>query len=492
MADVLQFCRPEEVGVHPEWVENYTRSLKKLGKMQHSFLMMRHGKVFAEGYHKPFDKDQFHRMYSVSKTFVSAAIGLLVDDGRIRLTDRVIDYFPDLLPEKVDPLLEQATIRDLLMMATPYPQGTYDRYTENWIKSFFQPPFAADHPAGSEFRYDTSGTYTLDVLVERVAGKPFLEFLKDRMLRDLGFSEDSWCVESPEGIQWGGSGVQCTTRDLARFALVFLNGGKVNGKQYLSEEYVKAATSKQIDNLGPEGVKMTHGHGYGYQIWRTYDNSFSFCGMGGQLAICIPEKDFLFTCTGDMQGEPDDYELIYTCLWNEVIEKLDDQQLPADDAALAHMNETLQNLTCVVPEGAGSSVWAEKINGVSYQLGENPMGIRSFKVLFDGGQGKIVYDTVRGEKVIPFGLGAYEHSLFPDAYDYGRRMHQEELVHYKCMSAAVWPEENRLLIRTYVIDDYFGNMAANFTFQGDTVEVSMTKTAEWFLDEYVGTAEGHQ
>lgn len=492
MADALQFCRPEEVGVHPSWVENYTNSLKKLGKMQHSFLMMRHGKVFAEGYHKPFDKDRFHRMYSVSKTFVSAAIGLLVDEGRINLTDKVIDYFPDLLPEKVDPLLAQATIRDLLMMATPYPQGTYDRDTENWIQSFFQPPFAADHPAGSEFRYDTSGTYTLDVLAERVAGKPFLEYLKDKMLRELGFSEDSWCVESPEGIQWGGSGVQCTTRDLARFALVFLNGGKVNGKQYLSEEYVKEASSKQIDNLTSEGIDMTRGHGYGYQIWMTHDGSFSFCGMGGQLAVCIPNRDFLFTCTGDMQGEPNEYEGIFSCLWDEVVNKLEDEPIPCDDAALKRMNETLQNLTCVVPAGEKTSVWAEKINGATYHLGENPMGINSFAVTFDGGKGKIVYDTVRGEKIIPFGLGQYEHCLFPDAYHYGRRMHQEEAVHYKSMTTAVWPEENRLLIRTYVIDDYFGNMAANFTFCGDEVSISMTKTAEWFLDEYVGTATGRK
>ena len=79
MADILQFARPEEVGVRPEWVSDYVRRMNATGKMCHSFLMMRHGKVFAEGYWKPFHKDWLHRMYSVSKSFVSGAVGMLID-----------------------------------------------------------------------------------------------------------------------------------------------------------------------------------------------------------------------------------------------------------------------------------------------------------------------------------------------------------------------------------------------------------------------------
>ena len=81
MSDILKFCRPEEVGVRPEWVADYVNTLNGMRKMCHSFLMMRGGKVFAEGYWKPFHKDWLHRMYSVSKTFVSAAICMLYDEG---------------------------------------------------------------------------------------------------------------------------------------------------------------------------------------------------------------------------------------------------------------------------------------------------------------------------------------------------------------------------------------------------------------------------
>ena len=144
MADILQFCRPEAVGVRPEWVSNYVNELNRRRKMCHSFLMIRHGKVFAEGYWKPFHENWLHRQYSVSKSFVSVAIGLLVDAGRIKLTDRIVDYFPDQLPEDLHPLIAEMTIRDMLMMATCHKHSTYKFTDMDWLKTFFQPHYEPD------------------------------------------------------------------------------------------------------------------------------------------------------------------------------------------------------------------------------------------------------------------------------------------------------------------------------------------------------------
>lgn len=491
MADILQFCRPEEVGVHPQWVADYVNEMNRRGKMCHSFLMMRHGKVFAEGYWKPFHKDWLHRMYSVSKTFVSAAVGMLIDEGKLSLDDRIVDYFPDQLPENVHPYIADMTIRDMLMMATCHRYNTYRGEDMNWLRTFFEPHAEPDHPAGTEFRYDTSGTYTLDVLVERIAGKDFLTYLKDKALRELGFSEDAWCVEAPEGHLWGGSGVECTTRDLARFALIFMGMGEVGGKRYLSEEYVRAAASKQIDNAAAVADREVSGHGYGYQIWRQWHNSYVFLGMGGQLAICIPDRDFVFCCTSDMQGDADGYDVpINRVLWETVMDKLSDASLPYDDGAYAELNRLLDSLEVSVPFGELDSPMAEKIGGVRYILGENPMGIRSFEIRFTEDGGEVCYHTDRGDKRFPFGVGRYEDTHFPETHYSGRRINEPLGREYRCLNAAVWKAENRLLVRTYVIDDYFGNMAAEFTFDGDRVHLSMTKTAEWFLDEYAGTADG--
>lgn len=491
MADILTFTRSEEVGVHPAWIENYVLEMNRRGKMCHSFLMMRHRKVFAEGYWKPFHQNWLHRMYSVSKTFVSAAIGMLIDEGKIKLTDKIVSYFPDKLPENLQPLIAEMTIRDMLMMSTCHKYSTYTGSDMDWLRTFFDPHHEPDHPSGTEFRYDTSATYTLDVLVERLTGKTFLEYLRDKALRELGFSEDAWCVEAPEGYAWGGSGVECTIRDLARFAMLFLYNGKLNGKQYLSEEYIKAATSFQINNVENGKIDAMHGNGYGYQIWRTWHNTFSFCGMGGQLAICIPDKDFLFVCTSDMQGDADGYVPIYNVLWDTVINHLtDDDVLPHDDAAYEKLNHTLESLTVSVPLGEKTSPMAEKINGATYTLEENPMGIRGFTIRFEGEAGQVCYNTSRGDRVFPFGIGRYEDTKFPETHYSGKRINQPLGDGYRCLNAAVWKAPEKLLIRTYVIDDYFGNMAAEFTFDGDRVHLSMTKTAEWFLDEYVGQAEG--
>ena len=185
MCDILQYCRPEDVGVHPTWVEDYVNEVNRCRKVQHSFVMARGTRVFAEGYWKPFHRDWLHRMYSVSKSFVSAAIGMLADERRITLEDRIITYFPEQDDGNVHPLIQEMTIRDMLMMATCHKTNSYGVGDANWLRTFFHPHHEPDHPAGTEFRYDTAASYTLDVLVERLTGKTFLEYLKDKALREL-------------------------------------------------------------------------------------------------------------------------------------------------------------------------------------------------------------------------------------------------------------------------------------------------------------------
>nr|MBQ4319416.1 serine hydrolase [Clostridia bacterium] len=491
MSDILRYVRPEEVGVRPEWVIDYVNEINRIRKVHHSFVMMRGGCVFAEGYYKPFHKDWLHRMYSVSKTFVSAAIGMLADEGRISINDPIIKYFPEKDDENLHPLIREMTIRDMLMMSTCHKYSTYNRNDMDWVDTFFHPHHEPDHKAGTEFLYDTSATYTMDALVERMTGKTFLEYLKDKALRELGFSENAWCVEAPEGYAWGGSGVECTTRDLARFAMLFANGGVVGGKRYLSEQYVKEATSKQIENLG-SGAKpdACSGNGYGYQIWRGRDNCFCFLGMGGQIAFIIPHLDIIFTCTSDTQGDADGYHGLVDIFFDTVVNKIEKERIALDDAAYEKMNTVLSALELNLPAGEITSPIQDSVYGKTYELGENPMGIESFTFDVSGSAGVLTLNTNRGRKLFPLCLGRYADTVFPETHYSGRRINFPKGEGYRCLNTAVWESENTLLVRSYVIDDYFGNMAARFTFDGDKVSVNMTKTAEWFMDEYVGKAEG--
>ncbi len=487
--DILQFCRPEAVGVHPSLVENYVNEMNRRHKMHHSFVMMRGGKVFAEGYWKPFHREWLHRMYSVSKTFVSAAVGMLADEGKLKLSDPIIQYFPEKDTAALHPYIREMTIRDMLMMSTCHVSNAYRSKDPDWLHVFFYPHNEPDHKAGTEFRYDTSATYTLCVLVARLAGQEFLDYLKDKALREIGFTEKAWCVEAPDGHMWGGSGVECTTLDLARFAMIFACKGVINGKRYLSEEYINAATSKQIENYTTVR-DAAEGWGYGYQIWRVRDNCYAFLGMGGQIALVVPHKDLIFTCNSDMQGDADGYHCIVDILFDTVIDHMSDGEIETDDAAFDRMNAVLGALEVAVPAGENTSPILEKINGARYVLSENSMGMREISFSFSGSAGILTYYTDRGEKHFPLCLGRYADTVFPETHYSGKRINQPLGKEYRCLNAAVFTAPDTLLVRSYVIDDYFGNMSAEFKFDGEKITLNITKTAEWFMDEYPGTAEG--
>jgi CubicO group peptidase (beta-lactamase class C family) len=125
-------------------------------------------------------------MYSISKSFVSLAIGSLIGEDRLHLDDPVASFFPDKVPQDLHPWLAQATVRDLLMMATPHSENAYTRHDKDWAWCFFnkQP----SHPAGTVFAYDTAATVVLNTIVERISGMPFLEYLRPRLLDPIGFS----------------------------------------------------------------------------------------------------------------------------------------------------------------------------------------------------------------------------------------------------------------------------------------------------------------
>ena len=127
----------------------------------HSLLVARHGKLVLEAYYEPYGRDTLHRMFSQTKSYTSLAIGLLVQEGRLRLNDRICEYFPEYLPGKVHPWMGEMTIEDMLKMESCHNMTTYNKTstTENWVRSFFQT--VPTHRPGQVFMYDTSASRTL-------------------------------------------------------------------------------------------------------------------------------------------------------------------------------------------------------------------------------------------------------------------------------------------------------------------------------------------
>ncbi len=477
---------PESVGLHSDGIADFIEEIVSARLCTHGLAVVRFGKPVFESYEKHFSPDKVHRMYSVSKTFVSAAIGTLIDEGRLSLSDKVASFFPERVPANLHPYIAAATVRDLLMMATPFNGTTYGVQDSDWVKTFFTAE--PSHMPGTVFNYDTSASLVLDAIVERITGKPFMDYLYEKVLKYIGFAEGRRCVKSPEGFSWGGSGVLCTLRELAAFAQLFLDNGRAHdGRQLISEEYITAAVSKQISNEVDNAFSSYGTYGYGYQVWRTEDG-YAFLGMGNQLAIIYPEKQLFFVCISDDQGNSAAREILLRSFKKNVVEKITSDCLPENANAKSRLDSLCGSFKMPVPEGSAFSPLAQRINGKVFELNKNPMRISDIRFDFEGDCGKMTYTTPRGVKTLTFGMGYFDDGVFPETHYFGDTIGTPLGRGYECHTAAAWQSEDKLIIRCYITDDYLGNLTASVSFKSGAPDLLMTKTAEWFLDEYKGFA----
>jgi len=483
---------PEAAGISSKNILYFIKELEKYKLNTHSIVMARGNNIISETYYAPFHKDFKHRMYSVSKSFVSVAVGLLVDDGVISLDDKFIKYFPEYVnDENCDEYLAEMTIRDALKMETcmALQLDWFHEFTDDRTKLYFQ--WKKRYIPGTIYRYDSPVSYMLNVIVEKLTGKPFLEFMKDRFLRDIGFSEDAYCLECPGGHSFGDSGVMCSTRDLLTFARFVMNGGTWEGKRYMKEDYLKEASSFHVAN----SIYDIFSHssiGYGYQIWQAPDGGFAFIGMGDQFAICDRKRDFILTINSDNQGNTNSRFILYHALYEDIIEKLG-EPLPEDPEAYNELlqYESTRKLNALDDEKY--SPLAEKISGKTYILSENPMGITKLRFDLDSDGGTMYYTNAQGDKAITFGWGENRFQTFPQT-GYSDMIAGKLCPGnaYHCAAAGGWLEPSKLHIKVQAIDKYFGTLHMAFSFKDSRVVVVMEKVAEAFFEEYSGIAMGKQ
>ncbi len=312
--NIFENAKPCEAGVPDENMRSFFGRIENLPFCVHSVIMIRGQKVFAERYYDSFDKDTLQRMYSVTKSFVSLAVLSLASEGKISLDDYITTYFPE-YPTPYE-YTKKTTIRNMLMMRSPHDRTTYKRNLEgNWAESFFSTE--PSHMPGTVFKYDSSASHTLGALVEKLADKPVLDYLRDKFLDKMGFSENAYCLTDPQGISRGADGLMATAMDIAKTAFFVMNGGILDGEQIISGGLIKEA----ISCLTATG---THGHfeyekqGYGLQFWRTLNNGFMMYGKGGQIALCLPDKDFILVTTADSMDNDGGTQNILEIFWQEI------------------------------------------------------------------------------------------------------------------------------------------------------------------------------
>lgn len=479
---MIRRISPAQAGVSEEALARFLHGLKANGYNLHSLLLLRGNGLFFERYWHPFSAEKPHRMYSVTKSFVSVAIGCLIDEGKLSLTSRVTDFFPDKLPRELSPLMREQTVRDMLMMSTCLEGPNWFRPDVRDRTAFYfsQSPVK---PAGTLFDYDSTGSYILGVLVERVSGMPLLAYLKKKVLDRIGGFENARILQTPDGTPWGDSALLCTSRALMNFARFVMNYGTWEGERLLSEDYLRAATACQTDN-NAEGRVDYNRYGYGYQFWRTEHNGFACVGMGGQYAICVPDRDFICVTTADTQlSEPMMGSVFFRAVF-DLVDTLDGAApAPCDRSVLS------EQPSLSVARGEAHSEFASKINGASFLCEKNPMGITRFRFDFDGNGGCLSYTNEQGTKRLPFGMKENRFVKFPQLgySDERGNVHDITDFQYDCAASAGWIEPRKLQLRVQIIDRYLGKLLMTFGFRDETIAgVRMMKCAEDFLNEYEG------
>ena len=302
-------------------------------------MILRHGNVIAEGWWKPNAADKPHILNSVSKSFTSTAVGLAIQEHKLKLKDRVLRFFPNDAPPNPSANLKAMTVRDLLTMSGGHGVEPKAGGAGPSVKQFLAQPVS--YKPGTHFLYNTMGTYVLSSIVTKATGQTTLDYLRPRLFGPLGIASPRWDT-SLEGNSLGGNGLYLRTEDIAKLGQLYLQQGKWNGKQLIKRKWVQQATSKQIANeaedhakIGPDWIE-----GYGFQFWRCRHNAYRADGAGFQFIVVMPDQDVVVAITadtGNMQGE-------LNAIWDHLLPAFQSTPLPSDSAAEKKLADVVANL----------------------------------------------------------------------------------------------------------------------------------------------------
>lgn len=325
----LMTALPRKESKHIDTViERYMEAASKEGLDIHSIMILQHGKVIGEKWQSKGDPLVPHIMNSASKTLTSTAAGFAVAEGKLNLDDKVISFFPDKLPVIVSENLAAMTVRDLLTMTCGQEKAntTAQRQTkQDWVEAFLAEP--VPQKPGTYYTYNGLGTYMVSAIVQKAVGEKIFDYLTPRLFRPLGIVGVSW-DESPQGINCGGWGIYLKTEDMAKIGQFYLQKGKWNGAQLLSESWINEASTAHVSSraggMTDEIYKKNDPEhndwlqGYGYQIWRSRHNTYRADGARGQFIIVMPDKDAVVVITGDIADMATELNLVWNIVFPEL------------------------------------------------------------------------------------------------------------------------------------------------------------------------------
>lgn len=367
---------PEAEGVSSAALLDFVQAADASIDAMNSLMVVRHGRVVAEGWWAPYSAESPHSLYSLSKSFTSTAVGLAVAEGKLSVDDEVLKFFPDDAPTNPGNNLKAMRVSDLLRMNTghqsePPVQANPDR---TWAATFLAQP--VPFKPGTHFLYNTSATYMLSAIVQKTTGATVLDYLRPRLFEPLGIENPTWGT-SPQGVSLGGYGLSVRTEDIAKFGQLYLQKGKWNGRQIVPESWVAAATARQTSN--GSSPKSDWDQGYGYQFWRCRHGAYRGDGAFGQYCVVLPEQDAVIAITSGVK----DMQSVLNLVWERLLPAFKESALPADDAARKRLEDRLAALQLPVVAGSGGPGSSVKVAGKRFRFPPNDRKLETLSIETD-------------------------------------------------------------------------------------------------------------
>jgi CubicO group peptidase (beta-lactamase class C family) len=388
---------PEAQGVSARDVLSFVEAADQSIDSLHSVLIVRHGRVVAEGWWAPYAAESPHSLYSLSKSYTATAVGLAVAEGKLSPDDELVKLFPDEAPPAPSQNLKAMRIRDLLRMSTGQQTEPPRRPSEPWARSFLA--HSVPFKPGTHFLYNTSATYMLSAAVQKATGQTVLDYLTPRLFDPLGIRKPTW-EASPQGISAGGYGLSVRTEDIAKFGLLYLRKGKWQEKQLVPAAWVEEATARQTAN--GSNPKSDWDQGYGYQFWRCRHGAYRGDGAFGQFCIVLPEQDAVIAMTAGVR----DMQAVLDLVWDKLLPAFKPTPLAPDGEARMKLERTLRGLTLRMPQRMAAPA---DVAGRKYAFPENDRKIESISLEPSGEKGVMNLHLQMGgvERRIACGDGAW-------------------------------------------------------------------------------------
>jgi CubicO group peptidase (beta-lactamase class C family) len=451
-AKALPRSTPETEGVSSARLMSFLNAIGKSNIEFHSLMVLRHGKVIAEGWWAPYAPPLKHTLYSLSKSFTSTAVGLAINEGKFNLDSKVISFFPGELPAEVSDNLAAMTVKDLLTMSTGHGKDTIQPMRTNtagdsWAKIFLSLPI--DYKPGTHFLYNTGSTYMQSAIVQKTTGQNILEYLKPRLFEPLGIEGMDWETD-PKGIATGGYGLRVRTEDIAKFGQLYLQKGLWNGKQLVPAKWIEQATSAQVDNAPANpsrpNAENDWAQGYGFQFWRCTHNAVRGDGAFGQFCIMMPDQDVVVAIT----GESFDLQTSMKLVWDHVLPAVD-ASASKEQKAQSDLPAKLKALSIPVPNDKATSPAAATVSGKKFTFSENPLNVKTISFDFKGSD--CIVEVADNANRYSFTCGMNRWVVAKDFKTQGLFAIQgRQTVTTPLAAAATWSDEHTLIISLRYIE----------------------------------------